>query len=149
MSLGCLQSALELYERLEMWEEMAECLQSVGRTGRAEEVLRQQLAVSETPTLWCLLGDVTKVTVGDERLHNVEVRKVAAGFSFSSPLLLPLYTCRSPATIQKLGSCQTIVVPEHKGHLVCITFDRSTMRSVLRAYSWHSTSMQCKYALWS
>ena len=63
VSLGCLSSALELYEHLEMWEELAECLQSVGRTGRAEEVLRQQIAVNATPTLWCLLGDVTKVTL--------------------------------------------------------------------------------------
>lgn len=62
VSLGCLQSALELYERLEMWQEMAECLVAVGRMGRAKEVLHQQLALSETPTLWCLLGDVTKVT---------------------------------------------------------------------------------------
>ena len=63
MSIGCLQSALELYERLEMWQEMAECLQAVGRSGKAEEVLRQQIAVNETPTLWCLLGDTTKVCV--------------------------------------------------------------------------------------
>ena len=70
--LGCLSSALELYERLEMWEELAECLQSVGRTGRAEEVLRQQIAVNATPTLWCLLGDVTKVTL-IERLASMSV----------------------------------------------------------------------------
>lgn len=63
VSLGCLQSALELFERLEMWEEMAECLQAVGRSGKAEEVLRQQIALNETPALWCLLGDVTKVTL--------------------------------------------------------------------------------------
>ena len=46
-----------------MWEEMAECLQAVGRTGRAEEILRQQIALNETPTLWCLLGDTIKVVI--------------------------------------------------------------------------------------
>lgn len=62
MALGSVGGALEVYERLEMWEEVTECLCARGRRGRAEEVVREQLKVKgDTPTLWCLLGDVTEV----------------------------------------------------------------------------------------
>ena len=62
MSLGSVQSALEIYERLEMWTEVVECLSAGGRKGRAEEVVRGRLAVAESPVMWCLLGDVTQVS---------------------------------------------------------------------------------------
>ena len=62
VSLGSVQSALEIYERLEMWTEVVECLCAGGRKGRAEEVVRERLGVAETPIMWCLLGDVTQVS---------------------------------------------------------------------------------------
>ena len=62
VTLGSVKSALEIYERLEMWEEVTHCLVAVGRRGRAEEVVRGCLAQRATPTLWCLLGDVTQVS---------------------------------------------------------------------------------------
>ena len=43
VSLGGLKSALEIYERLQMWAEMALCLAGVGREGEARKVLRRQL----------------------------------------------------------------------------------------------------------
>ena len=61
MSLGAVQSALEIYERLELWQEVVRCYCAVGRKGKAEEVVRGELAKGETPIMWCLLGDVTEV----------------------------------------------------------------------------------------
>ena len=60
--LGAAQGALEIYERLEMWEEVAICYQAAGRRGKAEEVIREQLQIQQTPLMLCLLGDVTQVT---------------------------------------------------------------------------------------
>ena len=60
VSAGSMQSALEVYQRLEMWEEVVQCYQAVERVGRAEEVVRMVLARGETPTMWCLLGEVTQ-----------------------------------------------------------------------------------------
>ena len=157
MSLGCLQSALELYERLEMWEEMAECLQAVGRTGKAEEVLRQQLAIEETPTLWCLLGDVTKVTIHAREYHCPLYYAFSAPLSPSlpypsrspfltpptlpSPLFLSFpifpFLSRIPAFTQKPGSSQNIVVPERKGHLACFICVGSAMKRALRTLNSH------------
>ena len=61
VSLGVVQGAVEVYQRLELWEEVATCYQAAGRRGRAEEVVRERLKEHETPTLWCILGDVTQV----------------------------------------------------------------------------------------
>ena len=66
ISLGVVQGAVEVYQRLELWEEVATCYQAAGRRGRAEEVVRERLREHETPTLWCILGDVTQVCVCGE-----------------------------------------------------------------------------------
>jgi tetratricopeptide (TPR) repeat protein len=58
-SLGCLDSALEIYKRLEMWENIIMCYQQQKRSGQAEKVIRERLAVCETPILLCYLGDAT------------------------------------------------------------------------------------------
>ena len=50
-----------MYERLEMWEEVAECSGAVGRVGRVRELVRERLERGgATPTLLCVLGDVTR-----------------------------------------------------------------------------------------
>ncbi|KFM69476.1 Tetratricopeptide repeat protein 27, partial [Stegodyphus mimosarum] len=59
LSVGATKSALEIYERLQLWEDIIVCYQRLGRTMCAEKVIQEQLAEKETPLLWCLLGDVT------------------------------------------------------------------------------------------
>lgn len=60
LSIGCIKSALEVYERLQLWEEIVDCYIRLGRTSSAEKIIRDQLEKSESPLLWCLLGDVTE-----------------------------------------------------------------------------------------
>ena len=44
-----------------MWEEVAECSSAVGRTGKVREVVTERLERgAATPTLLCVLGDVTR-----------------------------------------------------------------------------------------
>ncbi|XP_078590930.1 tetratricopeptide repeat protein 27-like isoform X2 [Branchiostoma floridae x Branchiostoma japonicum] len=59
ISLGAVSSALDVFLRLHMWEDAITCYQQLGRYQKAEQLIRDQLAVQETPTLLCLLGDVT------------------------------------------------------------------------------------------
>lgn len=76
VSLGCSHDALLIYERLKLWEGLISCLKNIGRVGKvtmvtginsliilnqAEQVIREQLKIKETPSLWCHLGDITEV----------------------------------------------------------------------------------------
>ncbi|PCH40746.1 TPR-like protein [Wolfiporia cocos MD-104 SS10] len=83
LSIGVVKSAMEIFERLEMWEEVVHCWQSMerrdkgiaivrdlleGRKAEAETVISREKAVSENrrqtldamreAKLWCLLGDL-------------------------------------------------------------------------------------------
>lgn len=61
VKLGCLNSAVEVLTRLQMWEELATCYQAVGRKAKAKEIVQQQLDSGPTPSLLCLMGDITQV----------------------------------------------------------------------------------------
>ncbi|KAJ3105122.1 hypothetical protein HDU96_008689, partial [Phlyctochytrium bullatum] len=64
VSLGVVRSALEIFERLQMWDETVSCLQMLGKNKEvipAEDIVRRQLEETpRSPKLYCLLGDILK-----------------------------------------------------------------------------------------
>ncbi|KAG4300744.1 hypothetical protein PCK1_002821 [Pneumocystis canis] len=59
LSFGMIKSALEIFERLEMWEKIAICWTALNKKSKAIEVLTSQLALEpHNPKLWTLLGDI-------------------------------------------------------------------------------------------
>jgi len=77
MSLGCYGSAVEILQRLELWEELALCYLATDRKAKAKSLVQQQLEVQATPSLLCLMGDITQVS-GDGRsltLPSVSILK--------------------------------------------------------------------------
>ncbi|KAI8788615.1 tetratricopeptide repeat protein 27 [Biomphalaria glabrata] len=60
LSLGCLGDALSVFEKLELWEDVIACYQKMGKSDRAETLIKERLAIEETPSLLCYLGDITR-----------------------------------------------------------------------------------------
>ncbi|KAI9807427.1 MAG: hypothetical protein M1833_000172 [Piccolia ochrophora] len=102
ISLGGLKTALEIYERLRMWAEVALCWAGLEREDRAKVVLRKQLYESretggrhmvdddltwdgperdplpaDGPRLFCILGDVNRDPKLYERAWEVSDRRYA------------------------------------------------------------------------
>ncbi|KAK3077171.1 hypothetical protein LTS18_011030, partial [Coniosporium uncinatum] len=102
VSLGGLRSALEIYERLEMWAEAALCWAATEREDKAKRIVRRQLYHSTTghdetadpgeelwegtprdpppadaPRLYCILGDIDKDVAMYERAWDVSNQRYA------------------------------------------------------------------------
>ncbi|KAG4304805.1 hypothetical protein PORY_001858 [Pneumocystis oryctolagi] len=61
LSVGMIRSALEIFERLEIWEKIVICWTSLDKESKAIEVLTSRLLIEpENPKLWTLLGDIEK-----------------------------------------------------------------------------------------
>ena len=58
--LGIVTSAAELFEEIELWDDVVECYRIAGKSNKAEEVVRARLAEIETPSMYAALGDITK-----------------------------------------------------------------------------------------
>ena len=102
VSVGGLRSALEIYERLEMWAEAALCWAATEREDKAKKIVRRQLfhATSgsdetanleedswegvardppplDAPRLYCILGDIDKDTAMYEKAWEVSNHRYA------------------------------------------------------------------------
>ena len=94
MTLGCYGSAVEILERLELWEELALCYIATDRRAKAKRLILQQLEVQTTPSLLCLLGDIT------------QVNRLCQMFFFNCSLMLD----RTRATMRGRGRSQVVAV---------------------------------------
>ncbi|XP_034190160.2 tetratricopeptide repeat protein 27-like [Osmia lignaria lignaria] len=60
LSLGLVKGALDVFLKLELWEEVVTCYNLLELKHKAEEIIRQEICKKPTPKLWCLLGDTTQ-----------------------------------------------------------------------------------------
>ncbi|TPX46005.1 hypothetical protein SeMB42_g03828, partial [Synchytrium endobioticum] len=61
VSLGVMKSALEIFQRLELWEDAISCMRSLGQAKQAEDLVKARLHITPaSPLLLCILGDIRK-----------------------------------------------------------------------------------------
>ena len=109
LSLGVVKSALEIFERLEMWEEVVKCWQSMerrdrgiaivrdlleGKKAEADAVIarekvstqmrRQTLDAMREAKLWCLLGDLEPEHAMDHYSKAWSISKETSGRAMRS-----------------------------------------------------------------
>lgn len=90
MMLGALKSALEIFERLEMWHQVGLCYAAVGQDKKAEEVLTNYLDKNpKDARAWSILGDITGKPEYWEKSWNIGKyagsRRSLGGFYYSPP----------------------------------------------------------------
>ncbi|KAH0605214.1 uncharacterized protein H6S33_005196 [Morchella sextelata] len=82
ISMGGLRTALEIYERLQMWPEVALCWAATEKEEKARKVIHAQLFHPDTtdeispppanaPRLWCILGDIDSDPAHYERAWDI------------------------------------------------------------------------------
>jgi len=121
IGLGCNDSALEIFIRLQLWDDVIGCYSRLGRHGKAEEVIREQLKIKETPTLYCMLGDATM-----DHQHYVKAWNLSKERSARSQRSLGLYYLRK----QQMEEC---IEP----------FQRSLKLNQLQPNIWFSLGCAC------
>ena len=70
--MGIVTSAAELFEEIELWDEVVECYHRAGKENKTEQVVWKYLLESETLRMWAALGDITKDPIHYERALEVE-----------------------------------------------------------------------------
>jgi tetratricopeptide (TPR) repeat protein len=78
--LGIVTSAAELYTEIEFWDDVVECYRRAGRLSKAEEIVRERLAVSETPRMWSALGDITNDPVHYQRAIELSTGRFSKAY---------------------------------------------------------------------
>lgn len=83
ISMGGLRTALEIYERLQMWPEVALCWAATEKEDKARKVIHAQLfhpdrttdeispPPANAPRLWCILGDIDSDPAHYERAWDI------------------------------------------------------------------------------
>ncbi|KAA8905356.1 hypothetical protein FN846DRAFT_950955 [Sphaerosporella brunnea] len=87
-AIGGLRTALEIFERLEMWPEVALCWAATEQEDKAKDIIRQQLFEPDSekerdppppqaPRLWCILGDIDENPDYHEKAWTVSKNRYA------------------------------------------------------------------------
>ncbi|VDP05387.1 unnamed protein product [Soboliphyme baturini] len=85
--LGCTREAMENYHRLNDWENTVKCYKAMGMLEKAEDLIRDQLRLRQTPLLLCYLGDVTSNPACYEQAWQLSGNRFARAGQFEQAVV--------------------------------------------------------------
>lgn len=119
VELGGLRTALEIYERLQMWAEAALCYAATEQEGKAKSIVRRQLyeptgpdenddneqfdgperssLPADAPRLFCILGDIDK----DEKMYERAWEVSGQRYARAQRSLARYYLSLTPPALEK------------------------------------------------
>lgn len=74
LNLGLVKASLDIYLRLQLWEEVIVCYTILNMRHKAAEIIKQQLDVNPTVKLWCLLGKSSLIQWSNFELFQMNLR---------------------------------------------------------------------------
>jgi tetratricopeptide (TPR) repeat protein len=80
-ALGVVTTAAEIFTEIELWDEVVECYRRAGKENIAEKIVRERLAVAETPRMWTALGDLTQDPTHYERAIELSNGRFSNAFT--------------------------------------------------------------------
>ncbi|GJQ84206.1 hypothetical protein Trydic_g2878 [Trypoxylus dichotomus] len=75
LNLGLVKASLDVYFKLQLWEEVIVCYTILNMRHKSAEIIKQQLEVNPTVKLWCLLGDATDDPTCYEKAWEMSKRR--------------------------------------------------------------------------
>lgn len=75
LNIGLPKNALDVYLKLQLWEEVIVCYTILKLPHKAAEIIKQQLEKKPTVKLWCLLGDATHDMYCYEKAWDLSKRR--------------------------------------------------------------------------
>ncbi|GFP84288.1 tetratricopeptide repeat protein 27 homolog [Phtheirospermum japonicum] len=81
VSCGLIGEAIQIYEGLELWDNLIHCFQLMNKKAAAVELINKRLTENPSdPRLWCSLGDVTNDDASYEKALEVSANRSARAF---------------------------------------------------------------------
>jgi tetratricopeptide (TPR) repeat protein len=100
LSLGVIRSALEIYSRLEMWEDAVGCLQRLEKEEEAEKIVRDLLEGRKIES--DLVHQMSRSNISEGRLHKLTSAREAKLWCLLGDLALDSYNAtRDPEDAKK------------------------------------------------
>jgi tetratricopeptide (TPR) repeat protein len=133
--LGIVTTAAEIFTEIEYWDEVVECYKRAGKDSKAIEIVKERIAIEETPRMWMTLGDLT-----DDPTHYEKAIELSRGrFSMAYIALGKYYFDKNE--LEKSASAYTEglklrpLIPSVWFRLGTINMKRGDWDSALTAFS--------------
>ena len=134
-AIGIVTSAAELYTDIEFWGDVVDCYRRAGRVAKAEQIVRERLAVEETPSMLEALGDLTNDPIYYEKAIEVSMGRYSSAYIALGSFFFDKGELRTAAANYEKALAIRPLVPAAWFRLGTISMQLGEWDAALRAFS--------------